>query len=170
MAPRHRTDGVLERRTHASRGHAPGADQNRSRSMDQLGSIHRRAPRPIEHHPDCPTSPNHEPTTSGPPSGTGAPTAPDTTPTCHPPRAPNVTTKKRMGKGSQQLGDRPRHDQVHDDALPQQAGRASSYQVPTQAPAGASQRGSSHITSDHKRVTNSTDALTSQGSDLDLHA
>lgn len=37
-------------------------------------------------------------------------------------------------------------------------------------PAGAIRRGSSPVTSDHGRVTNPADALTSQGSDLDLRA
>ncbi|WDV55512.1 hypothetical protein PV963_36750 [Streptomyces coeruleorubidus] len=59
------------------------------------------------HHPDCPTSPTHESTTSGPSSGTGAPTAPDTTPTWHPSRVTKRDYREVNGRGSQQLNGRP---------------------------------------------------------------
>lgn len=64
------------------------------------------------------------------------------------------------------------HDQLHDDAPPQQAGGASSYQVPVYAgpPPEQADGGSSRVTSDHRRVTNPADAVASQGPDLDLHA
>ncbi|CAM5498761.1 hypothetical protein SRIMR7_03850 [Streptomyces rimosus subsp. rimosus] len=53
----------------------------------------------------------------------------------------------------------------------EQAGGASSYQVPsTQAPCRSKSVGPSHVTSDHSRVTNSTDTITPQRSDLDLRS